>query len=122
MSGEDRDVSGTRRTAFAPDPGLQPERTALAWYRTCLTLAAAAAVAARCAGSQGVAWAIVLGVAGAALAGAVALAARRRYGSVHRSLVVGRLATDGLLPAAAAAALGLIGVASATYVIGTVLP
>ncbi|SFC58628.1 protein of unknown function [Nocardioides terrae] len=105
----------------AADQGLQPERTALAWYRTCLSLAAGAAVAARYGGSIGVGWAVVLGVTGPVLALAAALAARQRYASARRSLASGLLATDGVLPALAAATLGVVGLGCATYVVGTVV-
>ena len=73
----------------APDPGLQAERTALAWRRTSLALAVAAVGAGRLA-------APTLGVLAFALAGlglvqavAVGWRAARRYRAVHRTPTAG---------------------------------
>ena len=41
------DIAGTERGKLPPDPGLQPERTALAWQRSALSLAGVSAVVAR---------------------------------------------------------------------------
>ena len=65
-------------------PGLQPERTLLAWRRTALSLALAAVVAVRLTlGSYGPAAAAV-GVGGVLLAGASYLVADRRYRATGR--------------------------------------
>ncbi|MTV24797.1 DUF202 domain-containing protein [Nitriliruptoraceae bacterium ZYF776] len=59
-------------------PGLQAERTALAWDRTALALAANGALLVR-AGSDGLEVARVVGFVLLALAGAGLLVGRRRY-------------------------------------------
>ncbi len=41
------DAAGTERSELPRDPGLQPERTALAWQRSALSLAGVSAVVAR---------------------------------------------------------------------------
>jgi len=69
-----------------PDRGAQPERTALAWRRTALSVAGSSVVAARLsAPSLGVV-AVAVGVLGAALAAAVWWTADRRYPPERRNL------------------------------------
>lgn len=68
------------------DPGLQPERTALAWRRTCLALLAGSLVAARILPEFFGPWSALLGVVGAAAAAALLAAVHRRYSSHHRAL------------------------------------
>lgn len=82
------------------DPGLQPERTRLAWQRTCLSLGLGALVYARVAAATVGPWAWVLAGAGLTVALVVGALSRRRYRYTHRSLVAGivKLA-DGVLPA-----------------------
>ncbi|MGY1815847.1 DUF202 domain-containing protein, partial [Blastococcus sp. SYSU D00820] len=63
----------------ARDPGLQPERTALAWRRTALAVGAGAAVAARLTAPALGALAVVLGVLGGSAAAALWFLAGRRY-------------------------------------------
>ncbi len=68
------------------DPGLQPERTALAWRRTALAFTVGPLAAARLLAPE-----LGLLSAGAALFGlalgmSVAVAARARYRAVHRAL------------------------------------
>lgn len=61
------------------DPGLQPERTELAWRRTALALAVGALVAMRVLpAALGSAWWAVIGAAGVVVAIAVWSAAHRR--------------------------------------------
>ncbi|MCD0447310.1 DUF202 domain-containing protein [Glycomyces sp. A-F 0318] len=61
------------------DPGLQAERTLLAWRRTCLAVGVVGVVAARFAAEALGAAAVALGALGAVLAAATHLAAMRRY-------------------------------------------
>lgn len=89
------------------DPGLQPERTALAWRRTALAVAVGSLVASRLVDLAG-AW--LLAVAGAALGLGMLLAARRRAVRIDRAL-----RTDGNLAAGPGA--GLI---AATTVVAVV--
>jgi putative membrane protein len=96
------------RSARPFDPGLQPERTALAWRRTALALLVGSLVGLRVLplllGDGGMTYAVAgLGVAASV---AVLVGAHRRYRRVHRLLTSG--ASDrapiggGLLPAAVA--------------------
>lgn len=68
------------------DAGLQPERTALAWRRTALTLAVGAVVAIRILPEHLGAWALAPAGAGLALAIVIVIWAQRRYTAVHRRL------------------------------------
>jgi uncharacterized membrane protein YidH (DUF202 family) len=68
------------------DPGMQPERTLLAWQRTALALAIACALVVRFTAPQiGVA-AVVAGIAGLGLAFAAYFGARYRYRCAHAGL------------------------------------
>jgi uncharacterized membrane protein YidH (DUF202 family) len=95
------------------DPGLQPERTALAWRRTALSVAVGSLAAGRLLepllGDVG--W--VPAAAGVACGFGLLLAARRRAAVIDRALAAtGDLSTGpgaGLLAAAAAVAV-LVGV------------
>lgn len=101
------------------DPGLQPERTLLAWRRTCLALAVASAVIVRFAGEAiGVA-AAVLGIVGVATAAAGYLRASMRYRRTHEGLTnSGELPIDGLALGFLALTLLLVAAGAAVYVIG----
>lgn len=81
------------------DPGLQPERTELAWRRTALALGAGSLVALRLlpVAFGHPAWAFG-GVVGLAVAATFWLAARRRYRAVNG--VLGRDGDRGMLPGA----------------------
>lgn len=69
------------------DPGLQPERTGLAWRRTGLALAVGSLVALRVVPGPGDGgWTLLPGLAGLGLALAVLVLGERRYRQVHRSL------------------------------------
>lgn len=62
----------------AADPGLQPERTALAWRRTLLALAVAALVSVRVLPPVLGGWTAATGLAGVLVAGVLWAAAARR--------------------------------------------
>jgi putative membrane protein len=97
-----------------PDPGLQPERTALAWRRTALALLVGPVVAARLlVPDVGEVAAIAL-VAGCGLGLGIALVAARRDRSAVRALS-GR-ADPGARPGA-----GLLAVTAAVPVVGGIL-
>jgi uncharacterized membrane protein YidH (DUF202 family) len=69
------------------DPGLQPERTALAWRRTALALVAGSLVATRILPEVLGGWAVLLGLAGVFSAGGLLWAVHRRYRTHHQILV-----------------------------------
>lgn len=68
------------------DPGLQPERTALAWRRTGLALLVGALVGARILPHAVGDWAYVPAAGGVLAAVAVLALAERRYRAVHAGL------------------------------------
>jgi putative membrane protein len=76
------------------DPGLQPERTALAWRRTALTLAVGAVVSFRLLPPVLGLWSIALGAAGVVLSAATWILAGRRA----RRVQVALLRSSGPLP------------------------
>lgn len=107
------------------DAGLQPERTLLAWHRTCLALAVSAAVATRLTvGTLGTA-SVALGLVGVVAAVAAGLVETRRYRHLSRQLVAGSLHTAGGLPIAllalAAAVVAAAGLA-ATFLFASETP
>ncbi|MFD5829117.1 DUF202 domain-containing protein [Lentzea sp. NPDC060358] len=105
------------------DPGLQPERTLLAWRRTCLALAVACATAVKFAAEAvGGAGAVVLGLAGVALSGWAYVASAARYGRVHRRLVRTGAAPSPGVPVLALTATALVlGSACFVYLVHRVL-
>lgn len=68
------------------DPGLQPERTLLAWRRTCLAFAVASLIATRFTLPSFGLLAVLLGTLGAGLAGFAYALASAGYRAAHRSL------------------------------------
>lgn len=66
----------------ARDPGLQPERTVLAWRRTLLAVAVGAAVSVRVLAPALGEAAIVTGLGGVVIAGVLWVLARRRHALV----------------------------------------
>jgi len=101
------------------DPGLQPERTALAWRRTALALAGGSVIIMRILPSViGVA-ALVLGFAGLALALIVLIGSHRRYRRQHRALTSAEpvVLRSGWPVAAMTAATLLVGVLCLLFVL-----
>jgi putative membrane protein len=80
------------------DPGLQNERTSLAWVRTGLGLAACALLAGRLAVVRGQPWAVGAALAAAVLAVGVLGWSHDRYRRAQRRLEQ-RRAVDFVLPA-----------------------
>jgi uncharacterized membrane protein YidH (DUF202 family) len=101
------------------DPGLQPERTLLAWRRTALALGVGSAVGARLALPVLGAGAVVLGLLGALTALAAYVAASRRYRRAHRALTGGAgLPTGGAPLALTAATAAALGIGALLYALG----
>ncbi len=68
------------------DPGLQPERTALAWRRTCLALLVGSLASLRILPELLGGWALALGIVATAFSVGLLAAVQRRYGRHHRLL------------------------------------
>lgn len=100
------------------DSGLQPERTLLAWRRTCLSFAVTSLVGMRFTVSALGGLAVLVGIVGAGLAVlAYALAAhgyRRAHLSLHQD---GILSRGGLPMLAATAAVLVIGALCTAYLV-----
>jgi uncharacterized membrane protein YidH (DUF202 family) len=100
------------------DPGLQPERTLLAWRRTCLAFVLASAVAVRFTVEIAGPIAVVIGVLGALLALGAYVGVHRRYRAALRSLVTRDVLDTGALPMLAATLAALaIGLIAAVYTV-----
>ena len=109
------------------DPGMQPERTALAWRRTALAMAVGSLVALRVFPPSLGLWAVVPASIAFAIAVAVFIAAELRYRRNHRELVAERTSESrvvlagGALIALVAAAVLAFGVLAAIILIATEL-
>ena len=91
------------------DPGLQAERTLLAWRRTILSLVICCAAGIRLAAPLVGVAAVVFGAAGVVLALVTYVAVRRRYRQTHEELTEsGSLAAVSSWPLAALAAVTLL--------------
>ncbi|MCT9821251.1 DUF202 domain-containing protein [Microbacterium sp. W1N] len=107
------------------DPGLQPERTELAWRRTALALGVGAIVSMRMLPlAFGDPWWIVVGMVGLLVAAAMWLGARRRYRVGTRLLLNdgdrARMPGAGLLALTAAVAGGAAALGVAVVVVSAV--
>ena len=103
----------------APDPGLQPERTELAWRRTALALAIGCLISIRLLpGALGDAiWALP-GFLGLVASGGLWIAAQRRYRQTEAALAI---ATDGLPDGRTGFALAAIAFVAAVLGLAAVL-
>ena len=100
------------------DAGLQPERTLLAWRRTCLALGLGSVVAARFTAQEFGALGALLGAVGVLLATGAYVASSLRYRRAHDDLTTSaRLSTDGVPLALLAATVVVVALASALYVL-----
>lgn len=101
------------------DPGLQAERTLLAWRRTCLSFALASAVAVRFTVEVAGILAVSAAILGALLALGAYAAVHRRYRAAQRSLVAHDALDSGALPLLGATlAAVVLGVIAAVYAVG----
>jgi uncharacterized membrane protein YidH (DUF202 family) len=105
-------------TATAPsqlfDPGMQPERTALAWRRTALAMAAGSLVALRVFSESLGLWAVVPAAIAFAISAVVFVAAHVRYRRTHRALVADR-GPDARVALAGGALIALVAVATLAF-------
>lgn len=100
------------------DIGLQPERTLLAWRRTCLALGVASAVIVRFAAEAIGPAAVFLGLAGLTLAVGGYLHAARRYRNVHQRLhATGHTGTDGRALVFVAGSALVVGIGCVVFII-----
>jgi uncharacterized membrane protein YidH (DUF202 family) len=102
------------------DPGLQPERTALAWRRTGLAVAVGAVAGARVLVPTLGAWALVVGLIGLGLAALLVLGSTRRARRTQACLLQeGNLVSGpgGRLIAAVCIACTSLGVAALSAVV-----
>ncbi len=104
------------------DPGLQPERTFLAWRRTCLSFALASLVGARFTLDALGLFSVIVGVLGAGLAAAAYFAAAAGYQRAQRALHAhGASGTTGVPILLATGAALLVGIACTAFiVVGTI--
>lgn len=100
------------------DQGLQPERTLLAWRRTCLSFALASIVLTHYTAQEFGLLAVIMGLVGAGLAVASYFLASHGYRRVHESLhtrgTTGEDGTPFLLATLAVLAIGASGAAYLT--------
>lgn len=85
------------------DPGLQPERSALAWQRTGLAIAVGSLIFGRILSTSLGFWALLPMMIGLTMAAVLGLKAHQRYAHHHRTLTSGQgMLADGRLNAALA--------------------
>ncbi|GAA4196391.1 hypothetical protein GCM10022219_22980 [Microbacterium oryzae] len=100
------------------DPGLQPERTLLAWRRTCLSFGLGSLVAMRFTAEVAGIFAVLVGLIGVGLAVAAYFAAAVGYQRANRSLNRTGALEHGAWPMALATAAALVlGAACAAYLV-----
>ncbi len=71
------------------DPGLQPERSALAWQRTALAIAVGSLIFGRILSTSLGLWALLPMVAGLSMSAVLGVQSHRRYSHHHRTLTSG---------------------------------
>lgn len=98
------------------DPGLQIERTALAWMRTCLSLLVVALIAFRFAAHTSITLALGLGAVVVPLALTALWLSWRRYRTSDARLAAGKRLPDALLPVTMTVVTTLTGVLGFVYV------
>lgn len=102
------------------DVGFQPERTALAWRRSLMSLAVAFLAGSRILLDQVGSWSYVVAGVGLTVVAVLAVVTERRYRAAHHHLTqVDRdsLPHDGALAAGAAAVTVLAGLAALLFVL-----
>lgn len=99
------------------DPGLQPERTVLAWRRTLLAFLGAALVLLRLAAHRSPVLAAGIVLVVGPVAGLVSWDLRRRYRRVRADLPGSALRWNGRLPALTTLFAVLLGVGALLYVL-----
>ncbi|AOY74193.1 DUF202 domain-containing protein [Paenarthrobacter ureafaciens] len=103
------------------DPGLQPERTGLAWQRTCLAFLAGSLVAMKVQPPIFGPWSLLLGAAGVLEALLLLFIVRRRYLRQHHTLTTSGgqppLAADGFLPVALGSSTVAAGIVSLALIL-----
>ncbi|WP_111467038.1 DUF202 domain-containing protein [Microbacterium suaedae] len=100
------------------DPGLQPERTLLAWRRTCLAFALASLVGARFTVDALGVLSVVIGVLGAGLAATAYFAAAAGYQRAQRALHAhGASGTTGVPILLVTGAALLVGIACTAFIV-----
>ncbi|ALG12866.1 DUF202 domain-containing protein [Kibdelosporangium phytohabitans] len=99
------------------DPGLQVERTALAWMRTCLSMIVVALIAFRFAAHTSLAAALALAAVVVPMALVSLRLAWRRYRTSDANLTSGKRLPDGTLPLAVTIVTALTGALGLVYVL-----
>ncbi|HLT62265.1 MAG TPA: DUF202 domain-containing protein [Microlunatus sp.] len=99
------------------DPGLQNERTTLAWQRTTLAGLACALLIARLTFSHAAVVAIIIAAVAMVVASALGLLARRRYKINRATWHTDRLGTDGGTVVALTLLILIIAVGATGYVL-----
>ncbi|GAA2809844.1 MULTISPECIES: DUF202 domain-containing protein [Crossiella] len=99
------------------DPGLQPERTVLAWRRTLLAFLGAALVLLRLAAHRSPLLAAGIVLVAGPVAALVSLDLRRRYRRVRADLPGSASRWDGRLPLWTSLFAGLLGLGALLYVL-----
>lgn len=100
------------------DPGLQPERTLLAWRRTCLSFGVGSVVAMRYMSEELGIWAVLLGLVGLALAATAYAVTSIGYSHEDRTLRnTGALRRSGIPIVLASLTALLLGALGTAYLI-----